>query len=379
LVSTSSVCQGEQVQFVWPRIWEKKQEIFFTYSPFKWSNNAANNAGVFVTVVGVRARSNELKFIFEESQKRTVSNISPYITGGPDVVARAVDAPLSPELSKMVMGNMARDDGNLILTRDEGRLLVENYPQAKRFLLPLLGTKEIVDGVPRLALHLELCDEGIWSNIPPVLERVKAVKSFREQSKAKTTNGYASVPYRFAQYCHRHERALALPSVTPGDRTYVTPLLLSEGVMVTNLAYLIYGFGIELFSLISSRMHVIWVRAVSGRLGSGIRYTPTVSYHTFPVPKLTEKNKNDLTRCAENILLAREAHFPATIADLYDPDKMPADLREAHEHNDEVLEHIYIGRRFRNDTERLEKLFELYTKMTAGQGPAKKGKAVASA
>ena len=142
--------------------------------------------------------------------------------------------------------------------------------------------------------------------------------------------------------------------------------------MITNLAYLIYGFGNELFGLLSSRMHGVWVRAVSGRLGSGIRYTPTVSYHTFPVPPLTDKNKTDLTRCAEDILLAREAHFPATIANLYNSDAMPADLRAAHDRNDETLERIYIGRRFKNDTERLEKLFEMYTKMTAAKDRAGK-------
>ena len=142
-------------------------------------------------------------------------------------------------------------------------------------------------------------------------------------------------------------------------------MLLRKGVMVTNLAYIVYGSELDLLALVSSRMHTAWIKAVSGRLGSGVRYTPTISYHTFPVPLLTEQNKADLTACAEDILLAREAHFPAPIADLYDPDNMPANLRHAHERNDEVLERIYIGRRFRNDTERLEKLFELYTKMTA--------------
>jgi MmeI, DNA-methyltransferase domain/MmeI, target recognition domain/MmeI, N-terminal domain/MmeI, helicase spacer domain/MmeI, C-terminal domain len=372
LVATSSVCQGEQVQFVWPRIWQRHQEILFAYAPFKWSNNAAKNAGVFVTVIGVGAGSSEMKVIFEETQKRIVSNVSPYITDGPNVVVKTADAPVSSGLSKMIMGNMARDNGNLILTRDEARQLIEFYPDATRFFLPLFGTKELVDGVPRVALHLEAHDESYWSEITPILRRVKAVKKFREESKAKTTNGYANVPYRFAQYCHRNEMALALPSVTPEERSYVTPLLLNQGVMVTNLAYLVYGFGIELFALVSSRMHTVWVRAVSGRLGSGIRYTPTVSYHTFPVPNLTEKNKADLNRCAEDILLAREAHFPATIADLYDPETMPNDLLAAHDRNDEVLERIYVGRRFRNDTERLEKLFEMYTKMTA-KDPAAKG------
>ena len=118
-------------------------------------------------------------------------------------------------------------------------------------------------------------------------------------------------------------------------------------------------------------MHRIWAEAVGGRLGDGTRYGTTTVYNTFPVPTLTDQNKRDLTRCAEEILLAREAHFPATIAELYDPGKMPADLRAAHDRNDETLERIYLGRRFKNDTERLEKLFDLYTKMTA-KAPATK-------
>lgn len=375
LVATSSVCQGEQVQFVWPRIWSRGQEIGFAYAPFKWKNNAANNAGVFVTVIGVRPRSSGPKIIFEDEQKRIVPNISPYITSGPDVVVTTASAPLSRSMPKMVMGNMPRDNGNLILTSEQVAALVRDYPEARRFVVPLLGTREIVGGDLRYALHLQAADEAIWSGIPPIAERVRAVRTFREESKAKTTNGYANVPYRFAQYCHQNARCIALPSVTPEDRTYVTPLLLPEGFMITNLAYVIYDFEMGLFSLISSRMHTVWVRAVSGRLGSGIRYTPTISYHTFPVPTLTEKNANDLARCAEDILLAREAHFPAPISDLYDPDYMPTNLREAHERSDEVLERIYIGRRFRNDTERLEKLFDLYTKMTAEQGTEKNRKA----
>jgi hypothetical protein len=371
-VTTSSVCQGEQVQILWPRVWAANQEIFFAYLPFKWANNAAHNAGVFVTVIGVCNRSSGRKILFESTQQRAVSNISPYLVAGDDVVVQTAAKPLSPVFSQMVMGNMARDNGELILTPEEANQLIHEYPAARRFLLPLLGTKEIVSGNFRLALHLRKEDETSWASIPPIKSRVEAVRAFRESSPAKTTKGYASVPYRFAQYCHKNEIALALPSVTPEERAYVTPLLLPRGVMVTNLAYLIYGFGLESFALIASQMHAVWVRAVSGRFGSGIRYTPTVSYHTFPVPALTEQNKADLTHCAEDILLAREVHFPATIANLYDPETMPANLREAHERNDETLERIYIGRRFKNDTERLEKLFELYTQMTARQDAQKK-------
>lgn len=136
---------------------------------------------------------------------------------------------------------------------------------------------------------------------------------------------------------------------------------------MSNLAFAIYDGPLWSVGLIASRLHLAWIATVCGRLRTDFRYSNTLGWNTFPVPPLTDKNKADLTRCAENILLAREAHFPATIAELYDPEKMPADLREAHERNDETLERIYIGRRFRNDTERLEKLFELYTKAVAGK------------
>ena len=121
-------------------------------------------------------------------------------------------------------------------------------------------------------------------------------------------------------------------------------------------------------------MHIAWVKAVAGRLKTDIRYTSALCFNTFPVPLLTEQNRKDLTECAEAILLAREAHFPASIAELYEAEKMPKNLRAAHEKNDEVIERIYIGRRFKNDTERLEKLFDLYTKMTASASVSKKGK-----
>ena len=164
------------------------------------------------------------------------------------------------------------------------------------------------------------------------------------------------------------------------SRPYLPVGLLIDNTIIRTTCFALYDAPLWNMALIASRLHLVWIGTVCGDWKRDSRYSNTLGWNTFPVPTLTEKNKADLTRCAEDILLAREAHFPATIADLYDPENMPADLREAHERNDEVLERIYIGRRFRNDTERLEKLFELYTKMTARPGRAtKKRKAGASA
>jgi hypothetical protein len=140
--------------------------------------------------------------------------------------------------------------------------------------------------------------------------------------------------------------------------------LLSNNTIILSSAAAIYDPELYIFSILSSYIHLVWVKTTAGRLENRLRYLSGLCYNTFPFPELTTKNKEDMNRCAEDILLAREAHFPQTIADLYDPEKMPDNLRAAHDRNDETLERIYIGRRFRNDTERLEKLFELYTKMT---------------
>jgi len=157
---------------------------------------------------------------------------------------------------------------------------------------------------------------------------------------------------------------IIVPTVFSEKREYVTCGLLEDNVVINNNASVVQKPTLYTFAMISSALHLAWVSAVAGKLEDRIRYTSATCYNTFPVPTLTEKNKSDLTACAENILIAREAHFPATIADLYDPEKMPENLRQAHDHNDETIERIYIGRRFKNDTERLEKLFEMYTKMT---------------
>ena len=174
----------------------------------------------------------------------------------------------------------------------------------------------------------------------------------------------AERPHQFREMHTAKTHTHILPGVSSEEREFLQVGVLDNSSVVTNLAFALYDAPLWNMALIASRLHLVWIATVCGQLETRIRYSNTLGWNTFPVPKLTEKNRADLTAAAEGILLAREAHFPATIADLYDPEKMPANLRAAHDHNDEVLERIYIGRRFRNDTERLEKLFEMYTKMT---------------
>ena len=182
-------------------------------------------------------------------------------------------------------------------------------------------------------------------------------------------------PHQF-RYRHQAKKSQILtPQVSSERRQYLPVGYLSREVVITHLGHVIYDPELTDLAILSSRLHLVWVSTICGKLETRLRYASNLGWNTYPVPVLTDKNRADLAGCAEDILLAREAHFPATIADLYDPEVMPHDLRAAHERNDEVLERIYIGRRFKNDTERLEKLFELYTKMTASAGAAKNQKA----
>jgi hypothetical protein len=205
-------------------------------------------------------------------------------------------------------------------------------------------------------------------NHPFVGPRLEAVKKMRADSKAASTQAFASRPHRFVQIQGVAKRStIAVAKVSSERRKYIPADLFDEQTIVSDLLFGIYDAPLWNFAIVSSSLQTVWISTVCGKMKTDYRYSNTLGWNTFPVPKLTDKNKEDLTRCAEDILLAREAHFPATIADLYDPEKMPDDLRAAHDRNDEVLERIYIGRRFKNDTERLEKLFELYTKMTSGK------------
>jgi hypothetical protein len=191
------------------------------------------------------------------------------------------------------------------------------------------------------------------------------VREFRSKSGAESTKNFGQKPHRFVQIAGTAKNhSLAVAKVSSERRPYIPVDLLNHDAIVSDLLFAMYDAPLWNMALIASRLHIMWISTVCGKLKTDFRYSNTLGWNTFPVPKLTEKNKEDLTRCAEDILLAREAHYPATIADLYDPESMPENLRHAHERNDEVLERIYIGRRFKNDTERLEKLFELYTKMT---------------
>ncbi|ABI62413.1 class I SAM-dependent DNA methyltransferase [Granulibacter bethesdensis] len=369
-VTTNSVTQGVQVSQFWPLVMNQA-EIRFAHTSFKWSNLAAKNAGVTCVILGLASRSTKSpKTLFFGDARRNVAEITPYLTSGHTVFVQEFSTPLSA-LSEMLLGNFAKDGGNLLIDRDDLEAIDRI---GAGFLRPIYGAQEFIKGIQRYCFWVQDHDIENARRSKDLVRRFDRVAEYRRQSVKAATAAWATKPHRFVEIRSRdYTSAIIVPRVSSEGRDYLPTGLLPPRSIVTE-AFALYDAPLWNMALIASRLHLVWIATVCGKLETRYRYSNTLGWNTFPVPTLTEKNKADLTRCAEEILLAREAHFPATIAELYNPANMPADLRAAHERNDEVLERIYIGRRFRNDTERLEKLFALYTEMTAKQGKAAKGK-----
>jgi hypothetical protein len=363
-VTTNSVTQGQQVNVLWPLLLENA-EIVAAHTAFKWANLAAQNAGVTVVILQLGPTDSRVKRrLFEDGTERVVEHISPYLTAQKTPFVGNSTSPLSA-LPTMTNGSAAKDGGNLLM--DSKAELPSGDHLAASFTREFWGSDEIINGRSRFCLWMEKSDLPLLEGSPFLCNRVNRTRAVRLESKKADTRAWSDRSYRFVEIRRPpSNRVLALPSVATEIRPYLTPILLPGDVVISNLAFAMFDPPTWTLAILTSRVHFIWVRAVCGQLETRIRYSNTLGWNTFPVPTLTEQNKADLTRCAEDILLAREVYFPATIADMYDPERMNAEfprVRAAHEANDEVLERIYIGRRFKNDTERLEKLFELYTKM----------------
>jgi len=376
-VSTNSLCQGKAVSSLWPTLLGKDLEISFAYTSFKWSNLASYNAGVTVIIVGVTRANGLKKRLFvsganDSIETRDVRYVNAYLVSGPEIYVEPRNENLSG-LGLMAFGNMPIDGGFLSFTRDE--IESANIPKdfQARYIRKIYGAAEWIRGLNRYCLWIADEDAPAANKEPTIKARLSQVRAFRRESKRPATRELADQPHRFGWVAQSGNEAVTiLPRILSERREYITVGQEPAGTLTTDQAYALYDAPLWNLALIASRLHLVWVATVCGKLKTDFRYSNTLGWNTFPVPTLTEKNQADLTRCAENILLAREHHFPATIAELYNPDNMPADLRAAHERNDEVLERIVIGRRFKNDTERLEKLFELYMKMTAAAAAAGK-------
>lgn len=375
-VTTNSICQGQQVPIIWPLIFETGNEIIFAYTSFQWANLASNNAGVTVAIVGISNKARQSKQLFSigkngEMLEKRSDNINPYLVSAANIIVEKFSHSISG-LAPMKFGNKPVDGGFLLLSQTEVDDLCLTDSQKNRFIRRIYGSAEFTRGIDRYCLWINDCDLTEAFGITSISERIEKVRAIRLASKDSGANDMATRSHQMREMNIGDKWTIIIPRTTTENRNFLPCGLIDNRCTVTSEAFAIFDAPLWNMAIIASSLHRVWIATVCGKMRIHYRYSNTMGWNTFPVPKLTEKNKVDLTRCAENILLAREAHFPATIADLYDPEKMPENLRQAHEENDEVLERIYIGRRFKNDTERLEKLFSMYTEMTSKQAGKKK-------
>jgi hypothetical protein len=372
-VSTNSICQGQQVPILWPLIFKTGHEIAFAHTSFKWNNLASYNAGVTVVIVGISNHAGKIRHLFSSGEngvtiEKKVDNINAYLVSGNNVVVEKASKPLN-ELPEMVGGNKPSDGGNLLMSADEVLALNLSKEQHDRFIKQIYGSAEFIKGIQRYCLWIEdqFLEEAL--HIDSIRERIERVRKMRLSSTDKGANDMAKRAHQLREMNIGKQHTIAIPALTSEKREFIPCGILNNRTTVTNQAFAMYDAPLWNIALISSKLHQIWVATVCGQLETRIRYSNTLGWNTFPIPILTAKNKEDLKASAEEIVIARERYFPATIANLYDPEKMPEDLRQAHERNDEVLERIYIGRRFKNDTERLQKLFDLYTQTISKSKP----------
>lgn len=377
-VTTNSIFQGEQVGFVWEPLLDK-MTIDFAYTSFKWGNSAANNAGVTVAIVGLANNTNAKseKYIFDETLNRVSANhINPYLTSGEDILVKSANAPLN-NLPKMVFGSMPRDGGYLIIsTQEERNSIISEYPELSHYIKNYVGSEEFIKDKHRYVFWLnektyqEVRDNSI------VQKRVEAVKANRLASSASSTQAAAKTPYAFVQKGEYDEAyatfkasgqdeflQLVVPAVSSESREYVPLGFVGEDTIVSNRCYVVYNSPIWLLGLLQSKLHMVWLRSIGGKLKTDYSYSSGVVYNTFPVPELSTRRKNMIEEQVFEILDLRE-ELGGTLAELYHKETMPESLREAHKKLDEIVERAYKDTPFNSDEERLSHLLKRYKEMT---------------
>jgi hypothetical protein len=370
LVATNSITQGEQVPLVWGLLFDRfKIKIHFAHRTFAWESEARGKAHVHVIIVGFGAfdAGNKKIYDYETGQVTVVpaSNISPYLTPGPDTFVTKRQSPLC-NVPEMRCGNKPTDDGNFILTDAEKKEFVEVEPAAERFLHRFTGSEEFINGNMRWCFWLKNASPSELRGLPKVMERVEKVREFRLKSTAEPTRKAAKTPSLFFFISQPSSHFIAIPEVSSERRQYIPIGFLPPEIIISNKIYVIPSPSLFLFGVLSSAMHMAWIKQIAGRLESRYQYSGSMVYNTFPWPENpSTKLRENVEENAKAVLDARHQFPGATLADLYDPLAMPPALVKAHAELDRAVDLCYRAETFETERQRVEYLFALYEKLTA--------------
>ena len=360
-VTTNSISQGQQVSILWPLLLKEGLSISFAYKSFKWKNNAKNNAGVTVSIIGMS--NNPLKKrIYGEDNIKLVSNINPYLIEFSNEIIYPLSKPVSC-FPVMDYGVKAVDGGNLILSTYEKDLFLNNYPNREHYIRKFIGSDEYINDKDRFCLWIN--DEELPEalEIKEIASRIEKVRQMRLNSRDEGARKLAQRAHQFREHPELSE-CIIIPCHSSERREYIPIGYLKAGTVVPNSALAIYEAPLWLFGILTSKMHMAWVKTVGGRLKTDYRYSAQLCYNTFPFPGINETQKKELERLAQEVLDVRDQHFDMTPGEMYNPESMPEDLKEVHHRLDLAVDRCYRSEPFSSDEERLECLFKLYAKMT---------------
>ena len=366
LVATNSLCQGEQVATLWPPIFALGLHIHIAYQTFIWANNARDKAAVHVVVIGLSGRSKTrqlYQLVDNNWHRKQVGNISPYLVEGSNIVVEPKSKPMIKGVPQLLFGNKPTDGGHLLMNRHERDKLLEVEPQAARWIKKVLGADEFLNSKERWCLWLADISDADLRSMPHVFNRVQKVAEARRKSPDKGARKMAERPHQFRDLNNPDDYIL-IPSVSSERRIYIPIGFYDANVISTNANYIIPNGTLYEFSILTSIIHNDWMRLVAGRLKSDYRYSAKVVYNSFPWPDVTDVQRKSLINLAKSVLLIRENYPESTLADLYDPLKIPTELLEAHQALDEFVDRLYRDKPFKDATERLSCLLERYESLT---------------
>ena len=365
-VSTNSICQGSQVPILWKTLFENYGiHINFAYQTFKWNSESSNQAAVHCVIIGFSNKNSTNKKLFLSDGKYIdVKNISPYLYEGDEILVESRKTPLC-DVPKMNFGNQPRDGGFLVIQDEEKEEILKKEPHLEKWIREYVGATEFINNKIRWCLWLKNITPTELRKSKFLMERVESVEKFRLTSRAKTTNGYAKVPHLFAQITQPDDvDYLLIPRVSSKRRRYIPIGFMKGNIIASDAVQIIPNADLLHFGILTSNVHMAWMRTVAGRLKSDYRYSKEVVYNTFPWPEISISDKEKIRKTAQGILDVRNKYKDSSLADLYDPLTMPPELRKAHIANDKAVMAAYGFNTKMSEEECVSELMKMYKKLS---------------
>jgi hypothetical protein len=373
-VSTNSISQGEQVGILWDTLFNVYNvKIHFAHRTFRWSNQGRGVAAVHCVIIGFGWKDSDHHWLFDYDTvrsapvRRSVGLINGYLVAAPMAYIYGREESIS-SCPPMAIGSKPIDGGNYLFTTEEKEAFIEQEPGSRQLFRPWVGASEYINGKHRWCLYLGDSEPSLIRQLPRVMDRVKAVARFREGSSAGSTRKLAKTPTEFHITNIPEDPFLVVPEVSSEAREYIPIGYLKPPIMPSNKLRVVKSATLFDFAILTSKMHMAWVREVAGRLESRYQYSVTIVYNNFPWPSPSESQKQIVEECAQGVLDARAAHPASNLADLYDPVVMPKDLRKAHEELDKAVDACYGRKSYNTERERVEMLFKMYRELAEKEG-----------